>query len=121
VDYEFTYDDYGKLVIHLEMGQEALSHWLNSTIANDATRLASVLTLLEDLRTGKEREAHFTENGFDITMSRDEVDVLIVSNDVLDEQHQEEGLTLYEDEQASGCGLEDLLHLLRDWQDFRYH
>lgn len=118
MDYEFTYDDYGQPVIRLEMGQEAMAQWLNGTVVRDKNQLAALLSLLENLRSGREREALLTDKGFEVQLTSEEVDVVIVSNDVLNEEYRDEGLTLYEDEQSSGCGLEDLLDLLRDWQDF---
>ncbi|MGB0503342.1 MAG: YacL family protein, partial [Thalassolituus sp.] len=39
MDYDFTYDDYGKSIIQLEMGQEATAVWLNSDVIGDKTTL----------------------------------------------------------------------------------
>lgn len=118
MDYEFTYDDYGHPAIRLEMGQEAMAQWLNTAVVRDRKRLDDVIELLQSLQDGRQREASVTEKGFEIHLTRDEVDVLIMSNDVLDDEYRGEGLTLYEDEQSSGCGLEDLLALLEDWREF---
>ena len=56
MDYDFTYDDYGKSIIQLEMGQEATAVWLNSDVIGDKTTLLAILELIDDLEKGVFKE-----------------------------------------------------------------
>jgi|TARA_B110000211_G_scaffold205683_1_gene240105 uncharacterized protein YacL (UPF0231 family) len=119
VDYDFTYDDYGKSIIQLEMGQEATAVWLNSDVIGDKTTLLAILELIDDLEKGVFKEKVIKSRNFEVRFTRDEVDIEILTNDELTEEHEEEGLSLYNCEHTSGCGLEDLKALLENWKDFK--
>ena len=119
MDYDFTYDDYGKSIIQLEMGQEATAVWLNSDVIGDKTTLLAILELIDDLEKGVFKEKVIKSRNFEVRFTRDEVDIEILTNDELTEEHEEAGLSLYNCEHTSGCGLEDLKALLENWKDFK--
>lgn len=119
MDYDFTYDEYGKSILQLEMGQEATANWLNSEVVGDKVTLLAILELIDDLEKGVFTEKVVKSRNFEVRFTRDEVDIEILSNDELTEEHEEAGLSMYECENNSGCGLEDLKALLEEWKDFK--
>ena len=124
MDYEFTYDDHGHPSLSLDMGQETTANWLNSEIGTDIVKLQQLLDIIDELKAGTREKYEVKNRRFQLVLNRDEADISELHNGINEQttedglDYAEEGLTIYEDESISGCGLDDLEDLLLAWQDF---
>jgi len=119
LDYDFNYDEDGRLGVQLEMGQEATALWLNNDILHDRTTTLALLEMIDDLNAGVFKSKTLTSRGFEIEFSEGEVEVRVLSTAPDDDEFDEEVSGLFASEQLSGCGLEDLAAVLEGWVSFR--
>ncbi len=118
MDYEFTKQADGRLRVKLAMGHEAFGHWLNDTIATNLTLLADVLLDVERVQQGEVEMLTLHSAGYTLQLGDGEAEISanVVQFEFGDEL--EPDMAYYDDEQMSGCGLEDFQRLLLAWQDF---
>lgn len=118
MDYEFTKQADGRLRIKLAMGHEAFGHWLNDAIATNLTLLADVLLDVERVQQGEVEMLTLHSAGYTLQLGDGEAEISanVVQFEFGDEL--EPDMAYYDDEQMSGCGLEDFQRLLLAWQDF---
>ena len=118
MDYEFTKQADGRLRAKLAMGHEAFGHWLNDAIASNLTLLADVLRDVERVQQGEVEMLTLHSAGYTLQLGDGEAEISanVVQFEFGDEL--EPDMAYYDDEQMSGCGLEDFQRLLLAWQDF---
>jgi uncharacterized protein YacL (UPF0231 family) len=118
MDYEFTKQADGRLRVKLAMGHEAFGHWLNDAIATNLTLLADVLLDVERVQQGEVEMLTLHSAGYTLQLGDGEAEISanVVQFEFGDEL--EPDMAYYDDEQMSGCGLEDFQRLLLAWQDF---
>jgi len=118
MDYEFTKQADGRLRVKLAMGHEAFGHWLNDAIAMNLTLLADVLRDVERVQQGEVEMLTLHSAGYTLQLGDGEAEISanVVQFEFGDEL--EPDMAYYDDEQMSGCGLEDFQRLLLAWQDF---
>ena len=118
MDYEFTKQVDGRLRVKLAMGHEAFGHWLNDAIATNLALLADVLRDVERVQQGEVEMLTLHSAGYTLQLGDGEAEISanVVQFEFGDEL--EPDMAYYDDEQMSGCGLEDFQRLLLAWQDF---
>ena len=118
MDYEFTKQADGCLRVKLAMGHEAFGHWLNDAIASNLTLLADILRDVERVQQGEVEMLTLHSAGYTLQLGDGEAEISanVVQFEFGDEL--EPDMAYYDDEQMSGCGLEDFQRLLLAWQDF---
>lgn len=118
MDYEFTKQADGRLRAKLAMGHEAFGHWLNDAIATNLTLLADILRDVERVQQGEVEMLGLHSAGYTLQLGDGEAEISanVVQFEFGDEL--EPDMAYYDDEQMSGCGLEDFQRLLLAWQDF---
>ena len=118
MDYEFTKQADGRLRVKLAMGHEAFGHWLNDAIASNLTLLADILRDVERVQQGEVEMLTLHSAGYTLQLGDGEAEISanVVQFETGDEL--EPDMAYYDDEQMSGCGLEDFQRLLLAWQDF---
>lgn len=118
MDYEFTKQADGRLRVKLAMGHEAFGHWLNDAITTNLTLLADVLLDVERVQQGEVEMLTLHSAGYTLQLGDGEAEISanVVQFEFGDEL--EPDMAYYDDEQMSGCGLEDFQRLLLAWQDF---
>ena len=118
MDYEFTKQADGRSRVKLAMGHEAFGHWLNDAIATNLTLLADVLLDVERVQQGEVEMLTLHSAGYTLQLGDGEAEISanVVQFEFGDEL--EPDMAYYDDEQMSGCGLEDFQRLLLAWQDF---
>ena len=118
MDYEFTKQADGRLRVKLAMGHEAFGHWLNDAIATNLTLLADVLRDVERVQQGEVEMLTLHSAWYTLQLGDGEAEISanVVQFEFGDEL--EPDMAYYDDEQMSGCGLEDFQRLLLAWQDF---
>ena len=118
MDYEFIKQVDGRLRVKLAMGHEAFGHWLNDAIASNLTLLADILRDVERVQQGEVEMLTLHSAGYTLQLGDGEAEISanVVQFEFGDEL--EPDMAYYDDEQMSGCGLEDFHRLLLAWQDF---
>ncbi|MFC3396624.1 protein YacL [Brenneria rubrifaciens] len=116
MDYEFLRDVTGQVIVRVSMGHEAIGHWLNEEVKGQLALLDEVEDAAR-LVTGSERQ--WRKVGHEYTLLLDEEEVMIQANQLeftVDEM--EEGMSYYDEESLSLCGLEDFLRLVAKYREF---
>ncbi|MFC3912691.1 YacL family protein [Pseudaeromonas sharmana] len=118
MDYEFIAEPDGSLKAYLEMGHEALGHWINDELGEDLLLGQQVMTML--LQSENQPDQTWTLPGkvYTLTLADGEIEVManVVHFDFPDEL--EADMSYYDDEQISGCGVQDFMVLLQNWLSF---
>ena len=99
MDYEFLRDITGVVKVRMSMGHEAVGHWFNEEVKEN-------LALLDEVE-----QAANTVKGSEEVMVR--ANQLEFSGDEM-----EEGMSYYDEESLSLCGVEDFLSVLNAYRDF---
>lgn len=116
MDYEFLRDITGQVMVRMSMGHEAVGHWFNEEVKDQLTLLNEVEEAARSV-AGSERE--WRTIGHEYTLSLNAEEVMIQANQlafVVDEM--EEGMSYYDEESLSLCGLEDFLNLVAKYREF---
>ncbi|ADN00010.1 protein YacL [Dickeya dadantii] len=116
MDYEFLRDVTGQVVVRMSMGHEAVGHWLNEEVKGQQAVLDEVEAAVRDL-AGSERQ--WERSGHEYTLLLDSEEVMVRANQLAFETDElEEGMSYYDEESLSLCGLEDFLELLEKYRAF---
>gem|GEM_PF-18623 len=116
MEYEFLRDVTGQVKVRMSMDHEAVGHWFNEEVKDN-------LALLDDVEAAA-REVKGTINqwqrvGHEYTLWLDEEEVMIRANQLaLEDDGIEEGMTYYDEECLSFCGVEDFLAVIAAYRQF---
>lgn len=116
MDYEFLRDVTGQVMVRMSMGHEAVGHWFNEEVKGQLTLLDEVEAAARSV-AGSERQ--WRKIGHEYTLWLDAEEVMIQANQLaftVDEM--EEGMSYYDEESLSLCGLEDFLNLVAKYREF---
>lgn len=118
MDYEFIKRADGVLQVKLAMGHEAFGHWLNEEVATNLVTIEQLLQDIERVQQGELELITLHSGGYTLQLGDDEAEISanVVQFDFADEL--EPDMAYYDEEQMSGCGLDDLRHLLLAWREF---
>lgn len=119
MEYEFRRNGLdGSVLARFSMEHEVMGRWFGEELGDNQTAITEVLTAIEALLNGGEREWRKTGREFsvelDIEQARVFANVLGVSHD----EALDDGMALYDSELEASCGLEDLQTALTSWQQF---
>ncbi|NKI75232.1 UPF0231 family protein [Dickeya sp. CFBP 2040] len=116
MDYEFLRDVTGQVIVRMSMGHEAVGHWLNEEVKGQQAVLDEVEAAVREL-AGSERQ--WERMGHEYTLLLDSEEVMVRANQLAIETDElEEGMSYYDEESLSLCGLEDFLELLESYRAF---
>ena len=99
MDYEFLRDITGVVKVRMSMGHEAVGHWFNEEVKENLALLDEVEQAAETVK-GSERS--WQRAGHEYTLWMD----------------GEEGMSYYDEESLSLCGVEDFLKVVNAYRDF---
>ncbi|MEH0832019.1 protein YacL [Pectobacterium cacticida] len=119
MDYEFLRDVTGRIIVRMSMGHEAVGHWFNEEVKGQLSVLDDVEEAARAL-VGSERQ--WQHVGHEYTLSLDEDAVMVQANSlsfITDEL--EDGMSYYDEESLSFCGLDDFLALIAKYREFVQH
>ena len=127
MEYEFVHDAItGEARALFSLEHEVIGPWIEVELGNDITKLTDLLTIVDNIATGKSQEVMITGSEYTITLTKE--DILIQTNvsmngslddnseglpDMLTDEH----INLDQNEIAE-CGLEDFNVLLLSWREF---
>lgn len=116
MEYELLRDVTGQLKMRMSMGHEAVGHWFNEEVKQDLALLTEVEQAAASLK-GSERQ--WQRVGHEYTLWMDEEEVIIRANQLnFDGDQLEEGMSYYDEESLSFCGVDDFLRVVVAWREF---
>lgn len=116
MDYEFLRDITGVVKVRLSMGHEALGHWFNEEVKGNLALLDEVEATARDVK-GSERQ--WQKTGHEYTLWLDGEEVMVRANQLeFSGDEMEEGMSYYDEESLSLCGVEDFLQVVQAYRDF---
>ncbi len=116
MDYEFLRDITGTVKVRMSMGHEAVGHWFNEEVKEDLALLDEVEQVLLSVK-GSERQ--WQRNGHEYTLWLDGEEVMVRANQLdFSGDEIEEGMSYYDEESLTLCGVEDFLQVLRAYRQF---
>ena len=111
MDYEFLRDITGVVKVRMSMGHEAVGHWLNEEVKENLALLDEVE---QAANTVKGSERSWQCAGHEYTLWMDGEEVMVRANQL----EMEEGMSYYDEESLSMCGVEDFLQVVNAYRDF---
>lgn len=116
MEYEFLRDVTNQVKVRMSMGHEAVGHWFNEEVQGDLTLLDKVEAAAAQV-AGSERE--WQHQGHEYTLSINGEEVMISANQIaFDTEELEEGMSYYDEESLSFCGIEDFLAVIDAYRAF---
>jgi len=116
MDYEFLRDITGQVKVRMSMGHEVVGHWFNEEVKENLALLDEVEQAAETVK-GSERQWQRIGHEYHLWMDGEEVIVranqLEFSGDEI-----EEGMSYYDEESLSLCGVEDFLQVVTAYRKF---
>lgn len=110
MDYEFLRDITGVVKVRMSMDHEAIGHWFNEEVKDNLTLLDEVE---QAARTVKGSERSWQRAGHEYTLWLDGEEVMIRANQLdFSGDEIEEGMSYYDEESLSLCGIEDFYRSL---------
>ena len=112
MDYEFLRDITGVVKVRMSMDHEAIGHWFNEEVKDNLALLDEVEQAARTVK-GSERSCH------EYTLWRDGEEVMIRANQLdFSGDEIEEGMSYYDEESLSLCGVEDFLQVVNAYRKF---
>ncbi|KAA8671903.1 MULTISPECIES: protein YacL [Pantoea] len=116
MEYEFLRDVTGQVRVRMSMDHEAVGHWFNEEVKENFALLDEVEAAV---RTVKGTQQQWQRVGHEYTLWLDEEEVMIRANQLaLEDDGLEEGMTYYDEESLSFCGVEDFLAVIAAYRRF---
>jgi uncharacterized protein YacL (UPF0231 family) len=116
MDYEFLRDITGGVKVRMSMGHEAVGHWFNEEVKENLALLDEVEQAAHALK-GTER--NWQRAGHEYTLWMDGEEVMVRANQLeFSGDEMEEGMSYYDEESLSLCGIEDFLLVVDAYRVF---
>lgn len=116
MEYELLRDITGQIKLRMSMGHEVVGHWFNEEISDNLALLDEVEQAAASLK-GSERQ--WQRVGHEYTLWMDEEEVIIRANQLsIGGDEIEEGMSYYDEESLSFCGVEDFLAVVAAYRAF---
>ena len=116
MDYEFLRDITGVVKVRMSMGHEVVGHWFNEEVKENLALLDEVE---QAARAVKGSERSWQRAGHEYTLWLDGEEVMVRANQLeLSGDEMEEGMSYYDEESFSLCGVEDFLQVVAAYREF---
>lgn len=116
MEYEFLRDVTGQVRVRMSMDHEAVGHWFNEEVKENFALLDEVEAAV---RAVKGTQQQWQRVGHEYTLWLDEEEVMIRANQLeFSGDEIEEGMSYYDEESLSLCGVEDFLQVVAAYREF---
>lgn len=116
MEYEFLRDITGLVKVRMSMGHEVVGHWFNEEVKGNFALLDEVEQAAASVK-GSERQ--WQKTGHEYTLWLDGEEVMIRANQLeFEGDEMEEGMSYYDEESFSMCGVEDFLRVADAYREF---
>ena len=100
----------------MSMGHEAVGHWFNEEVKENLSLLDEVE---QAAKTVKGSERSWQRAGHEYTLWMDGEEVMVRANQLeFSGDEMEEGMSYYDEESLSLCGVEDFLQVVNAYREF---
>ncbi len=126
MEYQFIHDAItGEARAKFSLEHEVIGPWLEVELGRDVNKLTALLTAIEQVERGHQKELMITGREYSITLTKDEVEIQtngslngsLEETEGLPEMLTDEHIHLDQNEMA-GCGIDDFRLLLLSWAKF---
>ncbi|WP_127957788.1 YacL family protein [Serratia microhaemolytica] len=115
MDYEFLRDIDGQVLARFSMGHEVIGYWLNEEVKGDLRLLDTIEANIGRLSGNQQ----WQWEGHEYSLLLDREEVMIRANQLaFSSEELAEGMSYYDEESLSFCGLEDFQLVLRVYRRF---
>ncbi len=118
MEYEFSQDMLGAPVARFSMDHEAFGFWLEDELVGQAARLAQLLEEAARLKSSQGWSFELQGREYRLVLDRDEATVAANALSQDEDDWDDEEMTLSDEGQRAGCGLDDFEAMLGDWQRY---
>ena len=118
MDYEFTLDEYGKILAQFSIGHEAIGLWFSEELASNQMAIAELLDRIQALEQRKISQFRIQGSEFQLRLNWDQIEVLALVLEIDVDEELPESTHLYDQESYSECGLQDFKQAVLRWQEF---
>lgn len=122
MNYQFTRDISGQALAKFDMGAETFAQWFSEELGNDKAKIDTLLNAIEQLNNKQIKDFELPGKEINLRLNTDEVEAVskYVDGDDFENLAEDlpEGTQVYDQESASGCGLEDFTQVLISWKEF---
>ena len=116
MEYEFLRDLTGQVKVRMSMDHEAVGHWFNEEVKDNLPLLDEVEAAAQQV---KGTINQWQRVGHEYTLWLDGEEVMVRANQLaFSGDEMEEGMSYYDEESLSLCGVEDFLQVLRAYREF---
>ncbi|MBP2169819.1 uncharacterized protein YacL (UPF0231 family) [Erwinia toletana] len=116
MEYEFLRDLTGGVKVRMSMGHEVVGHWFNEEVKENLTLLDDVEAAVQAIK-GSERQ--WQHVGHEYSLWMDDEEIIIRANQLnIEDDGMEEGMSYYDEESLSFCGVEDFLAVIAAYRLF---
>jgi len=122
MEYEFIHDAItGEAKARFSLEHEVVGPWIEVELGHDSTKLAQLLTAIDNVEKGKQSEVVITGYEYSVAISQDDVE-FHTNASLNGAEPLSEMLTVdhihYDQNESAACGIEDFRTLLLSWSKF---
>ena len=118
MDYEFTLDEYGKVLAQFSIGHEAIGLWFSEELASNQVTISELLARIHELEQRKISQFRIQGREFQLRLSWEQIEVLALALEIDVDEELPESTHLYDQESYAECGLQDFKQAVLRWQEF---
>jgi len=118
MDYEYTIDEYGKVLARFSIGHEAIGLWFTEELAKDRHVIAELLDRIRQLEERKINRFDIQGREFQLRLNWDQIEVIALALGIEVDEELPESTNLYDQESYSECGLQDFKQAVLRWEEF---
>jgi len=118
MDYEYTIDEYGKVLARFSIGHEAIGLWFTEELAKDRHAIAELLDRIRQLEERKINRFDIQGREFQLRLNWDQIEVIALALGIEVDEELPESTNLYDQESYSECGLQDFKQAVLRWEEF---
>jgi len=122
MEYEFIHDAItGEAKARFSLEHEVVGPWIEVELGHNSSKLTQLLTAINDVEKGKQREVVITGHEYSVAISQGDVEIYsnasLNNTEPLREMLTVEHIHCDQNESAA-CGIEDFKVLLLSWSSF---
>lgn len=125
MEYDFIHDaTTGEAKARFSLEHEVIGPWLEVEVGHNSEKLMELLTAIDTIEHGKQREIMIVGSEYSVAISREDVEIQsnrsFDGEEILPESLTDEHID-FDQNDCAACGIEDFRTLLLSWAKFIQH